>query len=182
VSRILAVLQRLRDCAARVPDLESPYPLHSPAFGPPCCDAEIDELLGSAASRVSEYVEFLRLCRRIDASDVFNGYFLYSPVAIAASDGSIPRILQVDLGRGLDEVFVLRIGGDGGGNQFVMGTGKNAPGTVWKWNHEHPVRFDGMAKEGLSQVATSFSAFLERMAEDWEHFVDRDRSWTYLSG
>jgi hypothetical protein len=82
----------------------------------------------------------------------------------------------------LEEVFVLAVAGDGGGNQFLKAVGSEAAGQVWKWNHERPVRFDGVAREGLTVVAGSFTAFLERVAEDWEHFVHNDRAWSYISG
>lgn len=182
MSRIEAAIARLREAARRVPLLESPYPLHGPHLGPACCEAEIEELEQVVrGSLPSEYREYLATCRRIDAEDVFCGYFLFSPLRIVGGDGSRPRF-HVKLRGQLDEVWVVPVGGDGGGNLFVMGTTENASGVVWKWNHEHPVRFDGMAQEGLMQVASSFAEFLERLATDWEHFVGGDRGWAYLAG
>jgi hypothetical protein len=113
--------------------LESPYELESPSFGPGCHDAEIDELAG-AGPLPQDYREFLSRCREIVAEDVFTGYFLFSPIQVVTSDG--PQILHVELHGKLDEVKALPIGGDGGGNLFMMGRTPNAPGAVWKWDHE----------------------------------------------
>jgi hypothetical protein len=62
-----------------------------------------------------------------------------------------------------------------------MATSAVARGQIWKWSHEAEVRFDGMAKEGLTLLALDFSGFLDRMAQDWEHFAG-DHDWKYLSG
>jgi hypothetical protein len=181
VSRIESALDRLRDAAERIQGLDSPYPLHKPSFGPGCCAPEVDELLGDRAARLSEYAEYLRLCRRVDGADVFNGYFLFSPLLVVRQTEA-PRRLHVGHGADLSEVEVLTVGGDGGGNLFLMSTSPDAPGAVWKWDHEAEVRFDGVAKDGLTRVADSFGGFLERVATDWEHFVARDRTWNYISG
>jgi hypothetical protein len=181
VSRIEAALNRLREAAERIETLDSPYPLRKPSFGPGCCAPEIAELLGEGATRVSEYAEYLCLCRRVDAGDVFNGYFLFSPLLVVRqTDG--PRRLHVGHGADLSEVEVLTVGGDGGGNLFLMSKSPNESGAVWKWNHEAEVRFDGVAKDGLTKVADSFGGFLERVAADWEHFAAGDRTWDYISG
>ena len=161
--------------------VESPYPLRQPHFGPGCCSAEIEELLGDCHERLPEYSEYLALCRRVDATDVFNGYFLFSPVH-AVQRGEGPRLLHVGSGPDLSEVRVLPIGGDGGGNLFLMGYSPNAAGAVWKWDHEYGARFDGMAKDGITKIADDFAGFLERIAEDWEHFTSGDRAWHYVSG
>jgi hypothetical protein len=183
MSHIATVLDRLRKAGARVPELPSPYPLKPPRFGPGCTPAEVEELLGDASVHVPEYAQYLGLCRRIDAPDVFCGYFLHSPLQVARQTSSQPRLLHVDEGPGNQaEVRVLVIGSDGGGNLFLMGTSPPHAGSVWKWNHEHEVRFDGMAKDGLTLVAPSVGGFLDRLATDWEHFANGDRAWSYFAG
>lgn len=177
-----ATLERLRRAGDRIPSLESPYALLAPTFGPPCCAAEVaelDDLFQGALP--SDYLKFLALCRGIVAMDVFNGYQVYSPLRRPSSLG-IPSFLHVVMDGGLQEVRVTAVAGDGGGNQFLMGTSDMGRGHIWKWNHEHPPRFDGMAREGLSLVAPTFAAFLTRIADDWEHFVENDRKWHYLAG
>ncbi len=180
MSRASEALDRLRKAGAALSTLESVYPLEAPTFGPGCCIGELDELQ-EKCPLPEDYVEFLALCRRVVASDVFNGYYIYSPLGRPA-DSSIPRRLLVGVEPRLEDVLVLAVAGDGGGNQFLMAVGSEAAGQVWKWNHERPVRFDGVAREGLTVVAGSFTAFLERVAEDWEHFVHDDRAWSYISG
>lgn len=81
-----AVLNRLRDAAAQIPGLDSPYPLAVPSFEPGCQDGEIKEIEG-AWPLPSDYREYLSHCRRIDASDVFNGSFVFSPIQVATNDG-----------------------------------------------------------------------------------------------
>jgi hypothetical protein len=180
MSRVADALDRLRTVGAMVPRVASPYPLEPPTFGPGCCAGELDELQ-EGSPLPPDYVEFLSLCRRIVASDVFNGYYFYSPLS-SPGDSSIPRRLLVGAEPRLQEVLVRVVAGDGGGNQFLMGVGAVSAGHVWKWNHELPARVDGVAREGLTEIATSFSAFLERVADDWEHFVRDDRGWPYISG
>ncbi len=181
MSPVEAALHRMRAAAEQVAMVESPYPLSPPHFAAACSSAEVDELLGSAALRVRPYVEFLNLCREVDAADVFNGYFLFSPLS-ASRQMHGPKRLHVGEEPNLVEVDVLAVGGDGGGNLFVMGISANLPGRVWKWNHEHAVREDGTAIDGFTDIADDFEGFLDRFALDWEHFVANDADWRYISG
>ncbi|MEZ4407867.1 MAG: hypothetical protein R3A52_15545 [Polyangiales bacterium] len=80
------------------------------------------------------------------------------------------------------ESEVIAVGGDDGGNLFVMGTSANAPGRVWRWNHEHPARADGTAIDGVTEVAADFVSFARRIALDWERIVANDTEWRYISG
>ncbi len=180
MTRIEAAMARLRQCAERIGSLQAPYAREMPFFGPGCCEAEIAELLGNRAPRLAEYGEYLRLCRRIDAADVFNGYSLFSPLLVVQQTEA-PRRLLVGREPQLLEVEVLAVGGDGGGNLFLMSTSSNQPGAVWKWDHESGARFDGVARDGLTEVAGDFAGFLERIATDWEHFAAGDDAWSYLA-
>jgi hypothetical protein len=180
MSRVSDALDRLREAGAALSRLASVTPLKAPTFGPGCSTGELDELQ-ERGPLPGDYVEFLSLCRRIVASDVFNGYYLYSPLG-RPSDTAIPRRLLIGAEPTLQEVAVSAVGGDGGGNLFLMGVGPIAAGRVWKWNHEHPARSDGVTREGLTEVADSFATFLQRVAEDWEHFARGDRDWPYISG
>lgn len=44
----------------------------------------------------------------------------------------------------------------------MVGITSNAPGAIWKWDHEFPPRFDGVSEQGLSYLAGSFVELLER--------------------
>jgi hypothetical protein len=185
MSRIRRVLERLKAAAERVPSAPSSYPLAAPRFGPGCCDGELAELQSEFVSGLpADYLEYLSLCRRIDAADVFNGYFLYSPLRLSRVKGEqgAPRFLHVGVGPALQEIFVTTIGSDGGGNRFLMGTSATGHGQIWKWSHDAELRFDGMGKDGLLLLAADFGAFLERMADDWEHFAAGEHDWPYFAG
>ncbi|MFO0696685.1 MAG: hypothetical protein U0230_24155 [Polyangiales bacterium] len=183
MSRVESVLQRLRAAGGLVSGTKSLHPLRDAVFGPGCCAGELTEFASWWRGGLpGDYEELLSLCRSVSAPDVHNGYFIYSPLAVARQDASIPRRLHVVIGEALEEVGVTAFAGDGAGNQFLLGMGGVGRGMVWKWSHERPVRFDGVATEGLTLEASSFVEFLERIAEDWEHFVRGDHDWVYLSG
>jgi hypothetical protein len=183
MSRVSDALERLRTAGSRVSRADSDAALEGPKFGPGCCAGELDELDAWWADGLpDDYREFLQLCRSVAAPDVGSGYFLYSPLLLLCRDYTIPKLVHVTLPTTLQEVFVAAIGGDGGGNQFLLGMSAAGRGRVWKWSHDYPVRFDGMAKDGLTSLAESFSRFLERVGDDWEHFLAGDRSWSYMSG
>ncbi|MFO0551529.1 MAG: SMI1/KNR4 family protein [Polyangiaceae bacterium] len=177
MSAISTTVDRLRRAGAQLADMGDP-----PRFGPGCCNGELDELGAWYRGLPADYREFLSLTRSVHAADVFNGYFFYSPLQVARRDDSLPRVLQLAVSGPIEEVPVVAVAGDGGGNQFVLGMAGQRRGWVWKWCHEYPVRFDGVANMGLTQVASTFAAFVERVAEDWEHFARDDQTWAYLSG
>jgi len=181
LNQIERLLDRLKTLGAQVPGIESPYPLLEPTFQNGANPDEVAEL--GVGSLPADYLEYLSRCRALSATDVFNAYFIFSPLQVARIASGVPHVLHVT---GLDglltEVHVLPIGGDGGGNMFLLEKGVGTQGRVWKWSHEYPTRFDGVASEGLTFLAPSFTAFLERVAEDWQHFVALDRSWHYISG
>lgn len=183
MSRIQSAIGRLRKSGEAVPLMASLYPLSNPIIGAGACDGELDELSGRFREGIpSDYREFLGSCRAISAMDVFSGYAFYSPLSLVSHDQSVPRRIHVVGERGLVEVSVLAVAGDGGGNQFLLGMSGELRGRVWKWSHEDPVRFDGVANAGLNAVASNFTEFLERVADDWEHFVSATKGWKSLSG
>ena len=178
---VLTALRRLKATGEEVAAMELPYPASAPSFGPACCDAEIEELLASYRAAVPGYATFLSACRRIDGADVHNGYFIYSPLTAVTQLHTPRRIVVGDEPR-LREVPVLAVGGDGCGNAFLIGLDGPEAEAVWKWNHEHPPREDGVGRTGLVKIADSFVAFLDRLATDWERFASGDTTWTYVSG
>ena len=182
MSYISEYLDRLR-LASSMMASNSTFPIAEPIIGPGCSSGEIEELQEISRNALPiDYLEFLSLCRRVVAQDVYNGYFIYSPISVGHFDSSIPRFLHVELNQEIQEVWVVCIAGDGGGNQFLMGTSNATNGYIWKWSHEFPPRFDGMASEGLKLVAKSFTQFLALVVDDWEHFAAHDNQWQYISG
>ena len=171
-------LARLRRAASRVVEVTAAWNGDEPFFDGHASDDELLEF----ARRVGnvpppDYSEYLKRCRRIVAMDVHNGYELFSPLNSVHG----PKRIHVTVdGESLEDVPVFPIGGDGGGNLFLMDIGQRNTGRVWKWSHEHPPRQDGVAVEGLELIAASFSEFLSRVADDWDHFVDGDTDWPFL--
>src|SRR5688500_12292472 len=178
--KIEDTLTRLRNAASRAVEVTAAWNGEEPVFDGQATDDELREFASRTAEALpSDYVDYLKRCRRIVAMDVHNGYELFAP----SSDVRSPERSQVSGdGRVAEEVPVLPVGGDGGGKRFLLAIGSRPAGRVWEWLHEYPIPPNGIAVEGLERVAASFSAFLARVADDWEHFVDGDDEWKFLSG
>lgn len=155
----------MRRVAAQIPNVPSPYMLEAPSFAEPPHPADVHALAEAFGSVPSDYQAFLGLCGRISAMDVHNGYDILPPSLSLRihQEGHVPK--QVG------SVPVLPVAGDGGGNLFLLGI--RAPHSVWLWNHE-----TGMVVE----VSLGFTAFLQRVLEDWEHFARGTKNWRYLVG
>jgi hypothetical protein len=166
---VSAALERLRALARRISliEYEPNYRLAEPSFASGAASQEIAALEATLASPLpSDYRRFLILCSRIDAMDVWSGYAIHFP-------SQIQRILAA---REVPDQHVgqklVPIGSDGGGNIFFMAL---PSGNVLKWRHD-------VSTSPFVELASSFSGFLERMAEDWAHFIDDDREWKYMAG
>ena len=160
---VAEAVSHLRAIANKFPDDERPK------FAPPA-SADAIEMLARAvgAPLLPELREFLASTEEIEAVDVWNGYWIGSPRTVARSLGRgdyYPNAVDLRAAGGLTIPFA----GDGGGNGFDVAL---IDGRVWRWNHE-----TGHARE----IAASFSAFLSRVAEDWEHAAAGDPAWAYLS-
>jgi hypothetical protein len=155
------IISDLREVGQRVPTLDSAYPLKEPIFGMGTPEAEVIALESYVQVALPE--DFLLF------QDIWNGYHLMDATHIKAimSDADWPLIIQSE-----DSPTVLMpIGGDGGGNLFLMDL-KNE-GHVLKWDHE-------TGRKDL--VAVGFFEFLYRVLEDWKHFTSGDGGWKYLAG
>jgi hypothetical protein len=162
------VINRLKDLAEQIPHVPSAYPLTQPTFGDGVEQAEIAQLeSGLGASLPADFKLFQQQCGRITAMDVWNGYALFDAkhIAVIMADANAPTEIR----SGPHEPR-LPIGGDGGGNLFVFSLRSQH---VSKLNHE---------TAELKVVANSFTDFLQRMREDWEHFVHDDENWRYMAG
>ena len=107
-------------------------------------------------------VEFFAACDQITAMSIHNGYTLGGAAWVLRElkNGTFPQQVESQA--------VLPFGTDGGGNAFLVGIAEDA---VWGWNHE---------TGELTRVADSLAAFLNRVADDWEHYADGDNAWRYL--
>ena len=109
----------------------------------------------------------------------YNGYALFPPDLLIRIDTGPRRLLKKETA---SPVPVLPIGGDGGGNLFVLEVTSRCDAWVWKWLHELGCADDGVETESIEVMSRSFSAFLERIADDWEAFLRDDRAWSFMSG
>ena len=178
-----AALERLRHLAGRIGEAGVGGFDGAPKFGGRCLPEEIDEL--SSRFRVQlppEYRDFLLSCRRVFAPDIRSGYFLFSPISILdtwAQSGT-PKRIRVETPDFAGELPTMPIGGDTHGNLFLLSVSEDLHASVWKWDQGIPPQADGTLTHGASQVASSFSEFLERIADDWAHHLDQDSEWRYL--
>ena len=159
---IMELVRKLRELASRVPSVASPFPLGQPTFGEGVGTEEL-ESLRLPEGIPTDYREFLLTVGEIVAMDVHAGYHLVSPKLAVAMlcDTSTPSEIQ--------NVPVLPIGSTGGGTLFVIECG--GTGAVWRWTPFSPP----------TQLASTFTHFLARLAEDWKHFVDGDDDWAFLT-
>ena len=184
MSDVQKIVVRLRELAERIPSMESSYPLSQPTFGAGCSEREVLALQKAIGAPLpDDYREYLSSCGRIDAADVFNGYFVYAPhdVARLHASGEVPGLIRYSEGAIVIESRVIAVGGDGGGNQFLLSTTAPWVGRMWKFDHEAGFA-DGVAGQGIRAIAETFSGFLERVATDWERFIEDDQEWEFLSG
>jgi hypothetical protein len=167
MDRIERALERLRAVAAEIPRFEAGYPLEAPLLLEPADEAEVRSVEVEVGELLpEEYRMFLARCGGISAMDVWNGYALHSCP-------DMRRILRNDSMRErIGGERLLPIGSDGGGNGFMLAV---PSGDVWKWRYDH-------FTEPFEKLTASFSEFLERMADDWEHFARSDGQWNYMSG
>ena len=169
-SEVQKVLDRLREVGSKISDLPWVYPLQEPLFGDGVSQADIASLESVIKSPLpDDFLLFQKLCGSISAMDIWNGYSLMEASHIRALiiDTRSPQVIQVADGKST----LMPVGGDGGGNMFLMSFIGSS--RVSKWNHEVNTQ---------EKLADSFTGFLERMLEDWEHFAAQDAEWKYLAG
>ncbi len=150
-------LSRLRLLADALPDWERP------AFHPPASLASVEALEQAAGVRLpDDFRQFLLQTDAIVAMDIHNGYW------IGGIESLIQSISRSDFPDQVEKTRVLPVATDGGGNAFLLSAdGKH----VWRWDHE---------TGNVTDVASSFGAFLKRVADDWEHYATGNHDWAYL--
>jgi len=158
----LAVV-RVRVAAARIPAAHERPRLSVPATG-----AAVAGLVAAIGGPLpGDLRRLLAFHDEIVAMNVHNGMAVGGARIIArnVTRGDAPRTASVD---GAD-VEVIPIGSDGGGNQFLLGL---RDARVWRWDHE----------TGATVVmAHSLGRFLERIAQDFDHWAADDRTWLFLT-
>jgi cell wall assembly regulator SMI1 len=159
---IASAVARLRALAAHFPEEERPR------IAPPASDDAVEQFARGAHAPVpAELREFFAITAEIVAMDVHTGYRIGGPETLARSltrGDHYPNAIDLSPAGGP----TIPCAGDGGGNGYDLAV---HDGAVWFWNHE-----TGAAH----RIATSFAAFLERVADDWEHAAAYDYKWRYL--
>ncbi|HEY0075073.1 MAG TPA: SMI1/KNR4 family protein [Abditibacteriaceae bacterium] len=167
-SQIKNILDRLRSTGTKIPAVPCIYQLKEPVFGTGSPQADIVSLEDAIKAPLpQDFVAFQELCGTISAMDIWNGYSIMGASHIKSlfADTQLLHVFHTD-----SQSIMMPIGSDGGGNMFLMGfVGGNQ---ILKWNHE---------TDSQEKLADSFTEFLERMLEDWEHFVIQDANWKYMS-
>jgi hypothetical protein len=177
------ILAELRFVGARLPDMESVYPLQAPVFHDAAAHDAIASLeAGTGGVLPPEYRQFLCLCGAIEAMDFFNGYCLFAPDFVQRQMQQGPNFSSVLIGG--DSHLALPIGGNGGGDFFFLVPGHG----IWRISHEilpsdgDPIDVS-RPQWGVVNIAASFLSFLERIRVDWHHFVAvPDEPWDYACG
>jgi hypothetical protein len=159
---INSLLSRLRKAAEHLPLYEWD---HAPRFGSGLSDVECEAIQKIANTDLpDDFLTFLKYCGEISGMTVHNGYAIGGPPL--PRDESIMTIKPQ--GRSLRAIIVAQ---DGGGNAFLMCLGVR--NSIWKWNHE---------TDELQWIADSFIELLERVAVDWEKYIENDYGHEYISG
>lgn len=160
-TRVEASLARLRELALALPrpgcDWEERPTFHPPAL-PEALDA-FERVVGFPLP--PDLRAFLAQTSAVVGMSVHNGYWLgglEQLTRLVGADG-VPRKVAGEL--------TAPIATDGGGNGFLV----SHSGRVWRWDHE---------TGNLSEVARSFTEFLERVADDWAAYVADTPGWQFL--
>ena len=181
LTRVDDVLRDLRLLGAEIGGFDFGYPVEEAAFEEGATASRIDQLAALVAQPLPpDYRYFLSRCAGFVAMDFHNGCAVHTPELVTRlfREPGAPKRLVAATGANT----LLPVAGDGGGNVFLLSLG--AAGSVLRWDHE----IGGSRAEvspgdpGISIVADGFTAFLERIRDDWRHFLGPDPdAWEYLT-
>jgi hypothetical protein len=118
-SEIHNLIDRLQEVGSKMPKVPGVYPLEEPVFGTGVSEDDIASLESLLQAPLAEdFLLFQELCGSISAMDIWNGYDLMGACHIKAliTNPDSPQVIQVKHGQSL----MIPIGGDGGGNLFLM--------------------------------------------------------------
>ena len=175
------MLRDLRALGAEIATYDFDYPVEEASFEPGASAARIDALGALVPEPLpTDYRYFLTQCAGFVGMDFHNGYVIHPPEEIGRLLREPGSPKRVETGDGV--VALLPVGGDGGGNVFLLRL--RAPYLVLRWDHEIGEARDVLPAGHLSlrPISDSFASLLERIRDDWRHFLGADAaSWTYLS-
>lgn len=152
-----ASVERLRELALAIPRPGCGWE-DRPRFDPPTPAEAVTGFERAAGFPLpADFRTFLALTGGVVGMSVHNGYWL----------GGVERLAPADFPREVAGEPAAPVATDGGGNAFLLSAG----GRVWRWDHE---------TSSVSEVASSFAAFLVRVADDWAAFVADTPGWRFL--
>jgi hypothetical protein len=180
-ARIDRALTDLRAFGAEIASHDLGYPVEAATFEPGASEGRIEAVAALVADPLPpEYRYFLGRCAGLLGMDFHNGYAVHTPeqvVRLVRSGGVPARIVTSNGATG-----ILPVGSDGGGNPFLLSLGPENP--VFRWDHETGgARSEVPADDAsLDLVAVGFATFLERMRDDWRHFLGSEPgAWDYIT-
>ena len=181
VARIDGALRDLRSLGAEIASHDIGYPVEPASFESGAAASRVQSIAALVAEPLpADYAYFLSRCAGFVGMDFQNGYAMHTPEEVVRHlrRAGTPRQLTV----ADDAVPVIPVAADGGGNLFLLRL--RAPHTVLRWDHEIGEARDTLPvdHDGLQPVAVDFASLLERIRDDWSHFLGPDpTSWSYLT-
>ena len=180
-ARVDGLLRDLWLLGAEIGGFDFGYPVEEAVFEEGASPSRIEQLAALVAEPLPpDYRYFLSRCAGFVAMDFHNGYAVHAPELVARmfrDAGAPKRVIAATAAHTL-----LPVAGDGGGNVFLLGLGVAT--FVLRWNHETVGSHSEVASgdPSLTIVADSFAAFLERVRDDWRHYLGPDPdSWAYIT-
>jgi hypothetical protein len=183
MTKILArTLAELRGLGAEIATMDFGYAVPAARFEAGASADRIQALRDAAGTSLPvDYEEFLAECAGFTGMHFHNGYALFGPEHVGGLlQGEGPPKYLLSAGR---KGRVLPIGGDGGGNLFLLEVAP--PFRVLKWHHERYSREEACSPDArcLSLISEGFTAFLVRVAADWRRYLEGgEDKWPYISG
>jgi hypothetical protein len=155
---VAKTLTRLRDLALALPRPGCAWE-ERPRFDPPATSQSVADLERVAGFRLpDDFRVFLGETASVVGMSVHNGYWLGGVEQLIKGSG-LPRTVKGE--------NAIPVSTDGCGNAFLLAAG----GGIWRWDHE---------TDRVEEVAESFGAFLERVAEDWDAYISAKPGWRFL--
>ena len=180
-ARIDSVLLDLRSLGAEIVNHDFGYIVESATFERGAAASRIESIAALVAEPLPlDYRYFLSRCAGFVGMDFHNGYVMHTPeevVRLCRQPGAPKRLTTAN-----GAVPVLPVAGDGGGNVFLLQL--RPPHVVLRWDHEIGEARDALpaTHPSLRAISDGFVSLLERIREDWRHFLGSDpTSWTYIT-
>ena len=180
-ARIDGVILDLRSLGAEIATQDFGYEVEEASFESGAAASHIESIAALVAAPLpSEYGYFLSQCGGFVGMDFHNGYVMHTPQEVVRifREGGAPQRVTTAHGA----IPVLPVAGDGGGNVFLLQV--RTPHGVLRWAHELGGARDvvPVTDRCLQPVAGDFVSFLERIRDDWRHFLGPDpASWSYIT-